>query len=105
VLRYAVISLIICVIAGGVGLANVSVIAKRISLVLFALFFLGFLALLGFAYLVGEAINHSQALWPPVWTAAPLVSLSHATVAKLPCSGARCAKRDSIVKCLGEGRT
>lgn len=55
--KYAVIFLIISVIAGAIGLTNVSVIAKRISLVLFALFFLGFLALLGFAYLLGEAFN------------------------------------------------
>jgi uncharacterized membrane protein YtjA (UPF0391 family) len=55
--KYAIIFLIIAVIAGGIGLTNVSLIAKRISLVLFALCLLGFLALLGFAYLLGEAFN------------------------------------------------
>lgn len=55
--RYAVIFLVISLIAGGVGLSNISQFAKRISMVLFALFFLGFLAMLGFAYLVGEAFN------------------------------------------------
>ena len=63
-LKYAIIFLIISLIAGGIGLTNISVIAKRISLVLFALFFLGFLALLGFAYLLGEALSHSS-LWLP----------------------------------------
>jgi uncharacterized membrane protein YtjA (UPF0391 family) len=57
--KYAVIFLIISLLAGALGLTNVSRIAKRISLVLFALFFLIFLALIGFAYLVGEAIDHS----------------------------------------------
>jgi hypothetical protein len=38
--------------------------AKRISFVLFALFFLTFLALLGFAALVGELLSHSS-LVPP----------------------------------------
>lgn len=55
--RYALFFLILSVIAGGVGLTNISGIAKRISFVLFALCFLGFLALLGFAYLLGEAFN------------------------------------------------
>lgn len=60
--KYAVIFLIISLIAGAAGLTNISVVAKRVSMVLFALFFLGFLALLGFAYLVGEALNHSSML-------------------------------------------
>jgi uncharacterized membrane protein YtjA (UPF0391 family) len=65
VLKYAIIFLVISLIAGGIGLTNISVIARRISLVLFALFFLGFLALLGFAYLLGQAISHSTLAWPP----------------------------------------
>jgi uncharacterized membrane protein YtjA (UPF0391 family) len=65
--KYAVIFLIISLIAGAVGLTNVSRIARRISLVLFALFFLVFLVLIGFAYLVGEAIQRS-ALVPAVVT-------------------------------------
>jgi uncharacterized membrane protein YtjA (UPF0391 family) len=58
--KYAIFFLIISLIAGGIGLTNISTIAKRISLVLFALFFLGFLALLGFAYLLGAAFNAGQ---------------------------------------------
>jgi uncharacterized membrane protein YtjA (UPF0391 family) len=61
-LRWAIIFLIISLIAGGLGLTNISVFAKRISLVLFGLFFLGFLALLGVAVLLGEAIKHSSAV-------------------------------------------
>jgi uncharacterized membrane protein YtjA (UPF0391 family) len=54
--KYAIIFLIISLIAGALGFTNASVIAKRISMVLFALFFLLFLAVLGFAWMVGEAI-------------------------------------------------
>jgi uncharacterized membrane protein YtjA (UPF0391 family) len=55
--KYAILFLIVSILAGAIGLTNISQIAKRISLVFFALFFLGFLALLGFAYLLGEAFN------------------------------------------------
>ena len=55
--RYAVLFLIISLIAGGLGLTNISRLAKKISLVLFALFFLAFLAVVGLAYLVGEALE------------------------------------------------
>lgn len=58
--KWAVICLFISLVAGGLGLTTVSVFAKRLSLIFFALFFLGFLALLGFAYLVSTAIDHSQ---------------------------------------------
>ena len=58
--RWAVICLIISLIAGGLGLTNISGFAKRLSMIFFALFFLGFLALLGFAYLVGAALTHSE---------------------------------------------
>jgi uncharacterized membrane protein YtjA (UPF0391 family) len=58
--KFAIIFLIISLVAGGVGMTNVSVMAKRISLILFGLFFLGFLALLGFAYLLGAAFNAGQ---------------------------------------------
>jgi len=44
-------------IAGAFGLTNVSQVAKRVSMVLFAMFFLVFLALMGFAYLASEAID------------------------------------------------
>ena len=57
-LKYAIIFLIISLIAGALGLTNVSAIAKRISLLLFGLFFIVFLILLGFALLVEKAIDH-----------------------------------------------
>ena len=63
--KFAVMSLIVSLIAGGVGLTNISTFFKRIALGLFGLFFLGFLALLGLAYLIGEAFNagaHSSML-------------------------------------------
>ena len=56
--RYAVIFLIISLVTGALGLTNVSAVAKRISLILFAVF-LAFLILLAFAFLVGEAIDHA----------------------------------------------
>ena len=59
-LRWAVICLIVSIIAGGLGLTNLSGFAKRLSLIFFALFFLGFLALLGFAHLVAGAVSHSE---------------------------------------------
>ena len=61
-LKYAIVFLIISLIAGALGLTNVSQLAKRISLVLFALFLLAFLALVGFVYLVGEAMAGSALL-------------------------------------------
>lgn len=57
--RYAVIFLIISLVTGAFGLTNVSAVAKRISLILFAVFFLAFLILLAFAFLVGAAIDHA----------------------------------------------
>ena len=53
----AAAALSLLLLALGVGLTNVSTFFKRVSLALFALFFLGFLALIGFAYLLGEAFN------------------------------------------------
>ncbi|MBV8834001.1 MAG: DUF1328 domain-containing protein [Hyphomicrobiales bacterium] len=58
--RFAILFLIISLIAGAIGMTNVSIMAKRISLVLFGLFFLGFVALLIFAYLLGAAFNAGQ---------------------------------------------
>ena len=58
--RWAVICLVISLIAGGLGLTGVSLFVRRLSLILFALFFLGFLALVGFAYLVSSAVYHSE---------------------------------------------
>ena len=58
--RWAVICLVISLIAGGLGLTNISVFAKRLALIFFALFLLGFLALIGFAYLLSSAVVHSE---------------------------------------------
>jgi uncharacterized membrane protein YtjA (UPF0391 family) len=55
--KWAVIFLIISLIAGGIGLTGISTFAKRVSMALFALFFLGFLVLLAFAYLLGSAFE------------------------------------------------
>lgn len=65
--RFAIFFLVISLIAGGIGLTNISSIAKRISFVLFALCFLGFLALLGFAYLLGEAFNAGARAELAIW--------------------------------------
>ena len=54
-LRWAIIFLIISLITGGFGLANLSEFTRKISFILFGLFFLGFLLLLGFALLVTQA--------------------------------------------------
>jgi uncharacterized membrane protein YtjA (UPF0391 family) len=58
-LKYAIIFLIVSLVAGALGLTKVSAVAKRISLILFALFFVVFLILLGFALLVGQALDHA----------------------------------------------
>jgi uncharacterized membrane protein YtjA (UPF0391 family) len=55
-LKYAIIFLIISLIAGALGLVNVSTIARRISMFLFALFFLIAAALFGLVVLIGEAV-------------------------------------------------
>ena len=52
-LKWAIIFLIISLIAGGLGFANVSDFARKIAFVLFGLFFIGFLIMLGFALLHG----------------------------------------------------
>ena len=57
-LRYAIIFLIISLIAGALGLVNVSTVARRIAMVLFALFFLIAAALFGIVVLVGESVVH-----------------------------------------------
>jgi uncharacterized membrane protein YtjA (UPF0391 family) len=55
-LRFAIIFLIIALIAGALGLVDISTIARRISMALFALFFLIAAVLFGLVVLVGEAI-------------------------------------------------
>jgi uncharacterized membrane protein YtjA (UPF0391 family) len=54
--KWAVFFLVISLVAGAAGLTNISVFAKRISMILFALFFVTFLVLLGFAWIVAQAI-------------------------------------------------
>ena len=58
--RWAVICLVISLIAGGLGLTGISSFAKKLAMIFFALFFLGFLALIGFAYLLSSAVVHSE---------------------------------------------
>jgi uncharacterized membrane protein YtjA (UPF0391 family) len=60
--KYAVVFLIISLIAGALGLTNISRIARRVSLVLFALFFLAFLAVLGLAVLVEKSLQPTPAV-------------------------------------------
>jgi uncharacterized membrane protein YtjA (UPF0391 family) len=55
--KYAILFFLISLAFGAAGLTNFSITAKRIAIVFFVLFFLGFLALLGFAYLLGEAFE------------------------------------------------
>jgi len=55
IFKYAVLFLVLSLIAGALGLTNVSGVAKHIAPVLFALLFLVLLALIGFAYLLSEA--------------------------------------------------
>ncbi|TCK28806.1 uncharacterized protein DUF1328 [Ancylobacter aquaticus] len=56
-IKFAVIFLVISMIAGAIGMTGVSQLARKISLVLFGLFFLGFLLLVGFAVLVDKAVS------------------------------------------------
>jgi uncharacterized membrane protein YtjA (UPF0391 family) len=56
-IKYAVIFLVISMIAGAVGMTGVSQLARKIALVLFGLFFLGFLLLIGFAVLIDHAVS------------------------------------------------
>ncbi len=67
---YAIIFLILSLVAGAFGLTNISSIAKKISLILFGLFFIGFLLLLGFAWLVAGALAPSA---PATTSALPLI--------------------------------
>lgn len=68
--KYAILFFIVSLVAGGFGLTNLSTFARRTSMALFAIFFLGFLALLGFAYLLGEAFETGQHSMP-----APAIAL------------------------------
>ena len=55
-LKFAIIFLVMSLIAGALGLTNVSATAKRISAILFALFFLMAAAIFGIVVLIGEAV-------------------------------------------------
>jgi uncharacterized membrane protein YtjA (UPF0391 family) len=64
-LKYAIIFLVISMIAGAMGFFNVSAVARRISFVLFGIFIaLAALVLLAFV-LLGHATG-SASLLPPV---------------------------------------
>ncbi|MCS0493709.1 DUF1328 domain-containing protein [Ancylobacter sp. MQZ15Z-1] len=56
-LKYAVIFLVISLVAGAIGFTGISAAARRISMILFGLFFLGFLLLVGLAMLVDQAMT------------------------------------------------
>jgi uncharacterized membrane protein YtjA (UPF0391 family) len=55
-LKYALIFLIISLVAGALGFINVSTIARCISMTLFAVFFLIAAVLFGIVVLIGEAV-------------------------------------------------
>ena len=55
-LKYAILFLIISLVAGALGFTGLSGIARKISMVLFAIFFVLAALFFGFVYLVGEAI-------------------------------------------------
>lgn len=56
-LKYAVIFLILSLVAGAMGFITVSQLARRISLVLFGVFLLMALVVVGFFVLLEKAIN------------------------------------------------
>lgn len=55
--KYALLFLLVSIVAGAVGLTNVSKLTRTLSMVLFGLFFLGFLLLIGLAMLVDQAVS------------------------------------------------
>lgn len=55
--KYAVFFLVVSLVAGAIGLTNISAAARRISMILFGLFFVGFLLLVGLAVLVDHAMT------------------------------------------------
>jgi uncharacterized membrane protein YtjA (UPF0391 family) len=56
-LRWAILFLVISLVAGAFGFVSVSQLARRISFILFAIFFIGFLLILGLALLVVSAAD------------------------------------------------
>jgi uncharacterized membrane protein YtjA (UPF0391 family) len=59
-LKYAILFLVISLIAGALGFTGLSGVARKISMVLFAIFFLLAAIVFGLVYLVGEAIVNSS---------------------------------------------
>lgn len=59
-LKFAVIALVVSIVAGAVGLTSVSALAQRISLILFGLFFVGFLLLLTLALVIDKLMQTSM---------------------------------------------
>lgn len=62
--KWAILFLVLSLIAGGLGFTGISDVAKRISMVLFTLFFIMFLGLLLFAWLVAGALQGSGVVEP-----------------------------------------
>lgn len=62
--KWAILFLVLSIVAGALGFTSVSEVARRIALVLFALFFLMFLGLLLFAWLVANALQGSGVVEP-----------------------------------------
>jgi uncharacterized membrane protein YtjA (UPF0391 family) len=56
-LKLAIVFLVISLIAGALGMTNVSAVTKRISFILFGLFLLIFIVLIVIAVMVGQAIT------------------------------------------------
>lgn len=59
-LKFAVVALVISLIAGAIGMTSVSAIAQRISLILFGLFFLGFILLITLALVIDKLMQASM---------------------------------------------
>jgi uncharacterized membrane protein YtjA (UPF0391 family) len=53
-LKWAIIFLIISLVAGALGFSNVSSLTGRLSKILFAIFFILFLIVLVFAFMAGD---------------------------------------------------
>lgn len=62
--KWAILFLVLSLIAGALGFTGISDVAKRIAMVLFTLFFIMFLGLLLFAWLVAGALQGSGVVEP-----------------------------------------
>jgi uncharacterized membrane protein YtjA (UPF0391 family) len=61
-LKWAIIFLVISLIAGALGLANISDFTRKIAYVLFGLFFLGFIIFVLLAIFLVDAVSAPLAL-------------------------------------------